>query len=556
MKRQGKLLVTTILVVLVLLTFGALGCGGSTTTTGGTDSTGTTVSTDTTGTTSSEEPVTLFASRNNDPRSMDPADEITGTGGLESQVAFYERLINIVDETGTMEPGLAESWEVSEDGLTYTFELRKGVKFHDGTEFDAEAVRFTWERIMGIGTGAAQYWQVVEDIEIVDDYTVDIKLKNVSPTFLATLGGQRGIYMGPSPAAVKENEKTPGDWAVDYFVDHECGTGPYTLVSWTHDQELVYEKFDDYWRGWDGQHVDQIVHRIVKEPATIRLLLERGEIDIAADDLAISLATEMEGQGDIVLDVAPTTMLTHITFNLDNGPTADVRVRQAIAMLFDYDAAIEGAYRGYAKRVYGPIPSSVWPAIPAEAQRYDQNVEEAKKLLAEAGYADGFTLDLACMDMYDYKTIVQILQQSLAEANITVNAEFTTWPVLFEKLQQPKGQKPFGMAAYQMWAAIPDPSDILMWWHTDAITVINPGWGTPETDKLIDDANATLDQAERESLYSELIVKMNEDCPAINVAEMQHIMVYNDWVKGYKYIPYYNGLVNWYELYIEGKPVN
>ncbi len=498
-------------------------------------------------------PVTLVATRNNDPNSLDPADEVTVGGGLESQVAFYERLINIGDPSGELEPGLAESWDASPDGLTYTFKLRQGVKFHDGTEFNADAVRFTWQRIMALEGAAAQYWQPVKDVVVVDPYTVQIVLSQVSPSFLATLAGQRGIYMGPSPAAVKANETTPGDWAKDYFRDHESGTGPYTLTSWTHDQELVYEKFPEYWRGWDGEHVDKIIHRIVKEPATARLMLEKGEVDIAADDLPIEIVDQMKDNPDIVLKRDPTTTLTQFTFNVDKKPTSDVRVRKAIALLFDYDTAIEGSFKGYAKRVYGPIPSSVWPPIPEEAVKYNRNVEEAKSLLAEAGYADGFTLKLSGMDILNYKSLFQILQQNLAEANIKLDVEMTTWPVLFEKLQKPKGEKPFDMASYQMWAAIPDPVDILMWWHTSAITVINPGWGTSETDKMLDDANSTMDQAERERLYSQVIMKLNDDCPGIWVAEVEHVMVYKPWLKGYEYIPYYHGLVNWYNLSIEGK---
>lgn len=539
---------SVLLVVLMLLMTLVLvaGCGQSATT----ESTGT-GSTDASAPATTDGPVTIVASKNNDPKSLDPNDEITVGGGLECQVAFYERLINITDEKGTLEPGLAESWEVSPDGLTYTFELRQGVKFHDGTEFDAEAVRFTWERIMALKGAAAQYWEPVQDVKVVDPYTVEMILKQPTPAFLATLAGQRGIYMGPSPAAVKANEKTPGDYAKDYFVDHECGTGPYTLVSWMHDQELVYQKFEDYWRGWDGPHVDTIIHKVIKEPATVRLMLENGEVDIAADDLPIELVDEMKGNSNLTIDDAATTTLTQFTFNMDNGPTADLRVRQAIAKLFDYDQAISGGFRGYAERIYGPLPNTVWPALPAEAVKYERDVEGAKQLLAEAGYADGFTLQLSTMDIQNYRTLVLLLQQNLAEANIQVDAEFTTWPVLFEKLQKPKGEKPFGMAGYQMWCAIPDPIDILMWWNTDAITVINPGWGTPETDKMLNDAATATDQQTREELYSEVITQITKDTPAIWVAQSNHLMVTQNYLKGYEYIPYYTQLVNWYDLYVE-----
>jgi len=497
--------------------------------------------------------VTIVVSRTNDPHSLDPADEITVGGGLESQVALYERLVN-VDADASFKPGLAELWEVSEDGLTYTFHLRKGVKFHDGTDFNAEAVRFTWQRIMAINTAAAQYWKSVKDIEVVDDHTVKIHLQQVNPSFLGVLAGQRGVYMGPSPTWVKAHEKTPGDWAKDYTVDHECGTGPFMLEAWNHDQELIYARFPDYWGGWAGKHVDRIVHRIIKEHATTRLMLEKGDVDITGDVLPIDIADQLKGKANIVLDTAPTTLINQFTFNMHNGPTKDVRVRRAIAMLFDYNTAVDYGFRGYAARVYGPLPSNLWPQLSANVPHIQTDLEKAKKLLAEAGYPDGFTLKMAAMDMHNWKTLILLLQDNLSQAGIKLDVEFTTWPVLFQKLQQPAGQKPFGMAAYQMWAAIPDPVDILMWWHTNAITVINPGWGTPETDKWIDGARSTVNHEKRVELYTKVVEQIAEDAPGVWIAQPLNVMVYQKWLKGYKYVPYYNGLLNWYDLYVEGKP--
>lgn len=497
--------------------------------------------------------VTIVVSRTNDPHSLDPADEITVGGGLESQVALYERLVN-VDADASFKPGLAKSWKISNDGLTYTFHLRKGVKFHDGTDFNAEAVRLTWQRIMALNSAAAQYWKNVKDIEVVNDHTVNIHLKQVNPSFLGVLAGQRGVYMGPSPAWVKAHEKTPGDWAKDYAVEHECGTGPFMLEEWNRDQELIYKRFHDYWGGWAGKHVDRIIHRIIKEHATTRLILEKGEIDITGDVLPVDIADQLKGKANIVLDTARTTLINQFTFNMHNGPTKDVRVRRAIAMLFDYKTAVDYGFRGYAARVYGPLPSNLWPQVSANLPHIQTDVEKAKKLLSEAGYPNGFTLKMAAMDMHNWKTLILLLQDNLSQAGIKLDVEFTTWPVLFQKLQQPAGQKPFGMAAYQMWAAIPDPADILMWWHTNAITVINPGWGTPETDQWIDGAKSTVNHEKRVELYTKVVEKIAEDAPGVWIAQPLNVMVYQKWLKGYKYVPYYNGLLNWYDLYVEGKP--
>jgi peptide/nickel transport system substrate-binding protein len=490
---------------------------------------------------------TLIVSRANDPHSLDPAQEVSTGGGLESFVAFYERLINLTP-SGKLVPGLATSWKVSGNGLAYTLVLRNGVKFHDGSPLDAAAIRYTWQRIVGVNGAAAQYWKPVKDVVVVNPSTVEIRLAKVNPSFLATLGGQRGVYIGPSKSCVAAHEEKPGDWATTYFNDHECGTGPYTLTSWQHDQELTYDAYKQYWRGWNGKHVTRIVQKIIKEPSTARLMLEQGQLDLAADALPMNILLQLKKNANLRVDVAPTTTIDQFTFNMAKKPTSDPRVRRAIALLFDYNTAIKQAYKGYARRVHGPIPSTIWPTVPKNAARYEHNVAQAKKLLAEAGYKKGLTLNLSAMEINQWKDLVLILQSSLAQGGVTLKVNFMTWPVLFSQLQQPKGKKPFDMAAYQMWAAIPDPSDILMWWDTNATTVINPGWGNTKTDGWIRGAASTLTQSKRVSLYQNVIRQLNADAPGIWIDQPDNLTAMRKNVHGYTYVPYYNGLVDFYAL--------
>jgi peptide/nickel transport system substrate-binding protein len=494
---------------------------------------------------------TLVISRSADPQGLDPAEIVsTGAGGgVETFIASYERLFNVT-ASGKIVPGLATSWKVSKNGLVYTINLRKGVKFHDGSPFNASEVRYTWQRIMGVNGPAAQYWRPVKDIKVVSPYVAQIVLGKVDPTLISTLAGERGSYIGPSSACVKAHESKPGDWAVDYFATHECGTGPYTLTSWQHDQEIDFQAYPDYWGGWKGKHVQKIVVKIIKEAGTQRLLLQNGQLDVLGDAPPTDVAKALSKDKNISVVTSPTTTIDQFTFNMDKKPTSDVRVRRAIAMAFDYNKAIAQAYRGWAKRVFAPIPANIWPSTPKSwAGSYKYDPAEAKKLLAQAGYPHGFTLNLSGMDIAQWKPLILQLQSDLSKVGIKLNVDLTTWPVLFQKLQQPKGKKPFDMAAYQMWAAIPDPSDILMWWHTRAITVINPGWGTKTTDSWLDTSLATLSEAKRSSLYRDVIKQMDADVPGIWIDQPLNIQVLRKNVKGYSYVPYYNGIVNPYELY-------
>ena len=535
------MLVTTAVAVCAAALLAA--CGGSNTTNdasgGGTPAAGTE--------SSGGASATMTISRANDPSSFDPAQEVSTGGGLETLTAFYDRLIDL-DAKGELKPALATSWETSQDGKTVTLKLRDDATFHDGSKFDASEVRYTWQRITGMKAPAAQYWTNVDDVVVVDPTTVEFKLKKPSPTFLPTLAGQRGIYMGPSKACVEAHEKKKGDWAKDYFTGHECGTGPYTLGKWDHDQQITFEAYEDHWRGWEGNHVKSFVQKVVKEPSTAQLLLTQGELDLAADNLPTQVLTQLESDPNVKVDSSETTTIDQITFNPDAGPLKDVRVRRAIAMLFDYDAAITQAYKGNATRVSAGLPSTVEPALPDGAPTFERDVDGAKKLLAEAGYADGLKLKFVAADLNQWKNLGLILQSSLAEANIDVEVEMSTWPVLFAKLGKPKGKKPFDMAGYQMWAAIPDASDILLWWSTDAISVINPGWGDETTDKWIADAGTELDEGKRTERYQQLLAKLNEDVAGIWVDQPKSQTAMRKDVQGFVYNPYYNGLLNFYAL--------
>lgn len=486
---------------------------------------------------------TLVITRAGDPTSLDPAVSVATGSGLESLTPFYDRLVDVQPD-GTVIPSLAESWEISEDGLAYTFHLREGVVFHDGSPFNAEEVRFTWQRIMGLADQASQYWPNVKDVEVADEYTAVIHLNTIDPTFLSVLGGQRGVYMGPSKACVEANEAAPGDWAADHFVDNECGTGAYQLGAWKHDESITYTAFEDYWKGWDGAHVTTVIQQIVSEPSTVQMLLTQGDVDLAADNLPMQVLQQLNGQEGVVVDVADSTTIDQMVFNLYEGPTTDPRVREAISLLFDYDAAIQQAYAGQAERIATGLPSTVWPEVTEGLVPMERDVERAKELLAEAGYPDGFELEFAYADINQWSSLALILEASLGEGGIKVKPVPSTWPVLFEKL----GNSSYGMAGYQMWAAYPDPNDILMWWHTDQKNFINPGWGDSETDAMISGATQTLDVDERTDLYRGVVERLKSDMPAIWVDQPMQQTALRDYVSGFVYNPYYNGLLDFYAL--------
>ena len=204
-------------------------------------------------------------------RSLDPAIATSGTERQQILLA-NERLL-MYDRSGNLKPFLAERWEVSDDLKTYTFHLRKGIKFTDGAPFNSEAVKFSFERTMKIGAGPSKVFKTVDGIETPDDHTLVIRLKRTDgffiPISIATTYGNQIV----SPKTVKDHATPEDPLAQKWMGSHLVGTGPYKLVDYQPGVHSVFEKNPDYWRGWKGKHVDRVVIKPVREYTTRKMML-------------------------------------------------------------------------------------------------------------------------------------------------------------------------------------------------------------------------------------------------------------------------------------------
>ncbi len=199
-----------------------------------------------------DRPMIINWQRSSDPPTADPAFGATVSGGIEIEWNVYDTLIRYEGETDKLIPGLAESWEASPDGKSYTFKLREGVKFHNGDDFTAEDVEFVWQRALAADATPALYWDPVESMEIIDDYTIKMNMKYPYGPWPTVMAGSRGMYMGPSKKSVEEHATADDPWAFDYFLDHENGTGPWVMSNWERDVKIEFDRFDDYWGGWEA----------------------------------------------------------------------------------------------------------------------------------------------------------------------------------------------------------------------------------------------------------------------------------------------------------------
>jgi peptide/nickel transport system substrate-binding protein len=499
-----------------------------------------------------EKPVLFTFATSQEPSTLDPAAVYDGSDRITR--LMYESLLQYKDSTGDVEPCLAESYTVSPDGKTYTFKLRKNVKFHDGTPFDAEAVKFSFNRMLKLGKGLAWAFKMVLDensVQVVDPTTVKFVLKKPYPAFPGMVASR---YAAPiiSPS-VKKYEKD-GDLGSTWAKENGIGTGPYMFEKWTRNQEVTLKKFEGYWKGWSGKRFSGVVMRIVPEQSTQRMLVEKGEVlaatHISTDDVAVlkknpALRVEQPTKSNFGF---------FISMNTKKKPFSDKRVREAISYAFPYKDTVEKAFLGQAARAVGPLPAAV-PGHNPNVKLYETNIEKAKQLLKEAGYPNGgFTVSVSYMQGQDAGTrIFNVLTSTLKELGIKVEARPLTWGAMTEQLT--KQSTAPSMVIGDWWDDYPDPDSYLggmcstfMW---TAKNEADQYYTSKAIEKLLSDAAFEADPQKRQAIYNKVQEMLVAEAPAVWVLDYFQPTVLRANVKGYKFNPYYLMTFNVYDMYIE-----
>lgn len=479
---------------------------------------------------------------------LDPGTAFDGQSILLWRAA-YETLINYRDDTTEVGPGLAESFEVSSDGLTYTLRLRKGVKFHDGEIFDAKAAAFNIERIRSMKIGLGFAFDGAE-LETPDDHTLVIRLAKPRDSFLSSLAGMWSPYM-ISPKAIRDNEVN-GDWGAAWLRSNMVGTGPYRLTVYEKDQQATLARFDDYWAGWEGEHFDAVIVRYITDPSTLQLVLQSRQVDAALwmpDDAMNALVDE---EGLSVTDY-PTFSTTFFMMNCSQGPTADKRVRQAIAHAFDYNAWVNDINGGRLVHARGPVAEGL-PSFTTDTPQYTRDIEKAKALLAEAGYPDGgFEIDYAYETGYAWKReFALLLQSNLRELGIGLNIAEISPAAWFDLLQNP--DSPPHTYGFIWFGALGTSSyDVMqMMFGTSAQGKAGLNWAyysNPEVDALLEQAVTELDDARRIELYREAERMIVDDAPALFLSYSKFRLPILDEVKGYVSNPMYIYTLPFYNMH-------
>jgi peptide/nickel transport system substrate-binding protein len=493
---------------------------------------------------------TLVLLLDDHPGSLDPAlsmDQFTGA----VQAGAYESLLRYDTETGKVEPLLATSWKSEDNGQKWIFNLRHNVTFSDGTPFNADAVVFTFQRMLKINQGPAYMFSALQDVKALDPYTVEFDLKHPYAPFLYVLAERAGGGI-LNPTAVKAHE-TNGDLGQGWLRDHMAGTGPYILQQWVPGQQIVMVRNPHYWRGWSGDHLDRIILKVTTQPSTQLLAVESGQADALANVESphvpfSDLASIAKKPGVSVSQHTGTSELI-VGFNAQHGPTANALVREALSYAIDYQGIIKNIYSGYAKTATGAIPAGIW-GHDASLPHYTFDLAKAKSLLAQAGYPKGgFTLTFTVEPNPNYSKVVQSIASTYSQLGVNVKIEQMPWAEEYALLEKPD-QAP-AMYITGWYADYPDP-DSYMYPLYDTASWGSKGfnlgyYSNKQVDQWLSQAQTTVDHATRVQLYKKAQEQLYKDAPVAWILNQSEIFIQQTRLKGFNYSPFTG--FNYYAMY-------
>jgi len=481
-------------------------------------------------------PNVLIVGQIAEPKSLDPSVD-TAVNDFRILMNMYDGLVRYKDGTLEPEPALAKSWDISDDGLTYTFHLRDGVKFHDGTPFNADAVKFTFDRMLDkdnpyYDTGPfplAFFFSAIDSVTAVDGSTVTFKLKEPYAPFLSNLAYPTGLIV--SPAAVKQYGKD--------FGRHPSGTGPFKFEEWDSNTKVVVSRNDDYWDG--APPLDAVVFRPITDANTRVAEMLSGGIDLMVEVPPDNLKQFQDDPNFKVYEQAG----PHVWFlilNAKEGPFADKRVRQAVNYAIDKKSLVDNVLQGTAEVAAGPTPPAFAWAYDNKLQPYPYDPEKARQLLKEAG-AEGAELTFYVTEggsgMLDPVAMATAIQADLAKVGLKVNIKTFEWNTFLGEVNPGLAGKA-DMAEMAWMTNDPDTLPYLAL-RTGAFPDkggFNSGYySNPKVDALLEKARTSTDQAERAKLYKQMQEIVHDDAPWAFIANWKQNAVSTAAVKDFSLQP-------------------
>jgi len=441
-----------------------------------------------------------------------------------------------------VEPLLATDWEFSPDGLSWIFYLREGVTFHDGDAFNAQAVKTAIERTINMGKGAAFIFSAVDEITVINDYTVKFDLSAGVPLDRILASANGAWIMSPTSAA------QPREW---FEEGNAAGTGPYKLASWKADEEIILTKFEDYWGGWEGPHFEKIVIKRINDAVVLQNMLESGTADLVTR-IPTDNVTQVDERADCDVLVFPSFYSYCLHLNTQRAPLDNKLVRQAISYAIPYQDMVTVGAGGLGRQSVGPVPYGEFGHDESLFQ-YTYDLDKAKALMVEAGYADG--IDRTLVYTYCAENIVEeasspLVKEGLANIGIEVEIQPITWSAQWAKSKGDVAGRQ-DIFALLWWPTFNDPYDTLYsLWHSEDAPFFNLSYySNPKVDSLMDTAYATPDPVAALALWSACQEILIEEAPSVYFLDVENSVPIRTAVKGYISNPAYAGAMWFYYMH-------
>ncbi|CEG25837.1 ABC transporter substrate-binding protein [Bacillus sp. B-jedd] len=476
---------------------------------------------------------TLVYARGADSVTLDP---IGTTEGETFKVTenIYDTLVNFGESDTTTQPGLAESWEISDDSLTYTFKLVKGVKFHDGTDFNAEAVKYNFERWAGGNAEKFPYYtmfggykgepgHVIKEIKVVDEHTIQFTLTRPQATFLVNIA--MTCFGIASPAALEKYG--------DQYRKNPVGTGPFKFVEWKENDTITLEKNPDYWqKGYPK--LNKVIFRVIPENTARLNALKNGEIDLM-DGLNYAEVDQVTSNDKLQLIERPSMNIGYLGLTVTRKPLDNKLVRQALNHAVDKESIIKAFYAGMAEPAKNPMPPSI-QGYNESIDAYPYDLEKAKALLKEAGYEKGFKMELWAMPvarlyMPEGQKVAEIIQESFSKIGVEAEIKTVDWPTYLDKAA--KGEFDSFMLG---WTGDNGDADNFLYTLLDKDSIGGNNYTYYSNDELHEvliQAQSETDQGKRAELYKKAQEIIHDDAPWIPLVHSRPLSAGVKEVTGY-----------------------
>jgi len=446
--------------------------------------------------------------------SLDPHKAVAA-GTKEVMFNVFEGLMKPTS-TGDLIPAVAEKYEVSDDRMTYTFTLREGVKFHNGDTVAAEDVVYSIERCADTSEGAplVEAFSVIQKVEATDDRTVAITISEPSNEFIS--------YMTTAilPADYDQQDTAP------------VGTGPFKFVSRAAQDNIVLEKFDEYWG--TPAYLDKVTYKIIENADSLMMSLQSGAIDICSHLTSTQVAQLGD---DFNVEEGTMNLVQAMYLNNAEKPFDDVRVRQALSYAIDKQGVIDMAFDGYGS----PIGSSMYPAfgkyfVEELSNYYTHDVEKAKSLLAEAGYPDGFEMTITVPSNYQpHIDTAQVLVEQLKEVGVTAKIELVEWGTWLSDVYAGRQFQStvVGVDASNMTAR----ALLERFTSTAGNNFIN--YKNGDYDALFAQAQSSYDDAEQTALYKQMEENLTANAANVYIQDLADLVAVRKGLEGINFYPIY-----------------